>query len=782
MSTPKFDEGIYNESRRFKHVEALRNAYERARDCRKNKAHWAKIQDAYDRKPWKINDEIVPNQGQLTATINQAVTTYIDYVTERSLWARITIDTPDESGIAAEKARHIETAFQRWCVKRWKSRVVDMMLGIKDMLMFSKGVFIWEDESCPYPVNYSIASVWPNADAGMTPDKFDIVFLDRTISAVELWRLVAGENVKEGWDKASVLEMLRNSSEDYKKVASDFEARIRSGSIDLEADANSYAIVTALVTEYKPEGEPSISRYVFPQEAPEKPKQNEKSNEGFLYYKDNEIESMDHRVAIMAHTVCRHFYDDPSLAEQVYLSSQRYDIVMHRILSAIEDNMRVFLKSSSREMSQKLKKLRIGQHVVLPEGVDLIQERVVRPVTDAMNVTRMITNDERARTGSYGVGDTADNGGEKTATQVTADALKESKLSDANLKLLNAIMGSMMAEMYRRFVSQDSKSKHYGQLKKFKDFLEMRKLKPEDWKPDNVIVESASSVGSGSPSARFSAANAILGIRAKAPRDPGERLAQRIAISAVAGGDHVSDFMPDEGDLHIPEDSLIGLENDALFNPSANPANVQVIAAHLHMRHIPAHIQDAQVQLAAAQRLYEGIGQQIPEDVGLWLHKITDLLMGIDNVLAHTHAHIQLALSDPDKAKQAELGSYQKAIQQINGQQDVLATSLDKTQQARLEQSRQDKGITPEMQHQINMFTIKEKHEERMLAFKEKNAAVKAEQLQRHSEENSLLRNQLDVEKARTKTVIEAEAAKRKALKDSIANRNKNGSKTQSTA
>ena len=180
--------------------------------------------------------------------------------------------------------------------------------------------------------------------------------------------------------------------------------------------------------------------------------------------------------------------------------------------------------------------------------------------------------------------------------------------------------------------------------------------------------------------------------------------------------------------------------------------------------------------------MFEGIGQQIPEDVGIWLHKITDLLMGIDNLLAHTHAHIQLALSDPDKAKQAELGAYQQAIHQINSQQDVLTTSLDKTQQARLEQSRQEKGISPEMQHQINMFTIKEKHEERMLAFKEKNAEIKAEQLQRHSEENSAIRNQLEVEKARTKTVIEAESAKRKALKDSIANRNKNASKTQSPA
>lgn len=782
MSTPKFDEGTYNDDRRFKNVGALRTAYDRAKDCRKNKEKWSQIQDAYDRKPWKIGDEIIPNQGQLTAMVNQATTTYVDYVTERSLWAKITIDTPDESGIAAEKARHIETAFQRWCIKRWKNRVVDMMLGIKDMLMFSKGVFVWEDDSCPYPINYSIASVWPNAEAGMTPDKFDIVFLDRSITAVELWRLVEGENVKEGWNKENVLEMLRNSSDQYRDAASDFEARIRSGSIDLEADANSYAIVTALVTEYKQDSEPSISRYVFPQSAPQKRHEEKKSNEGFLYYRDFEIEAMENRVAIMAHTVCRHFYDDPSLAEQIFLSAKRYDVVMHRILSAIEDNMRVFLKSSSREMSQKLKKMRIGQHVVLPEGVDLIQERIVRPVTDAMTVTRMITNDERARTGTYGAGDTADNGSEKTATQVTADALKESKLSDANLKLLNAILGSMMEEMYRRFVSQKSDSRHYKHFKKFKTFLEMRKLNPEDWNPDNVIVESASSVGNGSPSARFAAANAILGIRAKAPRDSGERLAQRIAISAVAGGDHVSDFMPDEGDMHIPEDSLIGLENDALFNPSANPSNILVIATHLHMRHIPAHIQDAQVQLAAAQRLFEGIGQQIPEDVGIWLHKITDLLMGIDNLLAHTHAHIQLALSDPDKAKQAELGAYQQAIHQINGQQDVLTTSLDKTQQGRLEQSRKDKGISPEMQHQINMFTIKEKHEERMLAFKEKNAEIKAEQLQRHSEENSAIRNQLEVEKARTKTVIEAESAKRKALKDSIANRNKNASKTQSPA
>ena len=784
MSEPKFEQGTYEDSRRFKNVGALRSAYVRAKEARKNMENWSILQGAYDRKPWKVGNELIPNQGQLTSTINQATSTYIDYITERSQWITATIDTPDESGVSAEHSRHIATAFQRYCIRKWKNRVTEMVLGVKDMLMFSKGVFVWENEHCPFPVNYALASVWPNAEAGMTPDKFDIVFLDRSITAVELWRLVEGQNVKEGWDKESVLKMLRSSSDEYKMPASTFEARIRSGGVDLEENSTSFSIVTALVTEYNDDDEARISRYVFPQSEPEQRNQKKKTNEGFLYYKDFEIDSMDNRVAIIAHTVCRHFYDDPSLAEQIFLSSRTYDVVMHRILSAIEDNMRVFLKSSSREVTQKLKKMRVGQHCVLPEGVDLIQERIVRPVEDAMNVTRMVTNDERARTGSFWIGDTADNGGEKTATQVNADALKEGKLSDANLKLMNAMMASMMAEMYRRFVIEvpkggsESDKKNYG---KFRTFLKNRKLNPEDWHPDNVIIESASSVGGGSPSARFTAANAILGIRAKAPRDAGERLAQRIAIGAVAGNDHISDFMPDEGDLHIPEDSLIGFENSALFDAAANPANTPVLAAHLHMRHIPAHVADAEVQLAASKQLFEGIGQRVPEDAGIWLQKIAELMMGIDNTLAHTYAHLQMALSDPDKSKQAELGQYKVRMEQLAKEQDLIIGQLDKAQQGRIEESRQAKGITPTMEHEIAMFKIREAHEQRMLDLKARNAQIKAQQLQQHSSENAALRNQIEVQKAQAKTAIEVESANRKALRESILARKSNGKAKQSS-
>lgn len=720
-------------------------------NARKNRDKLAQIQREYDCCEYTNEDgRVMANFGQLAMKVNQALTTYVDYATERSQWARIETYEGINESQAFEWGGHITAAFQRYCIKPWCDKSDLVMLACKDMLLFSNGSFLFEDEYCVYPTHLEILNLWPDLGAKMRPKSFDVCHVRVTKTAVELFRM---SRMDHGglWDKKAVLNMIRNAPGIKKESTNDAVWKMfDEGTAPSDVCENSYDLVISFVREFTPqydndsEGKKitseksQISVYIYPESGTAIPRKSRDQKDadarnelGYLYKESCCYEEMTQALGVIAHTVCKNFYENPSFAQMIYAVSVVYNNSMNRIIEAAEDNMRVYLKSSTSEIKDKLTRMRHGQWNVLPAGVDIQQQGISRPIDATLIAVRQVTQDNNAGLGQYRINDQTVNGSDKTATQSNIDLSESTKVSSSSLKVLNSYMSDMIREVYRRFTTKCTEaSPHHAMFKRFKDYLKLKGVPTKAWMPENVQIESIFDLGAGSPAAKLQGARVIREALSVAARSPGEQKAAKMMISSVVGVENVNEFIPDTDQMVLPEDSLIGLENDSLMQPNANPKNIPVQPTQLHMRHIPAHIANAEGSLAVAQQLFEGIPQMPKGDEGIYLKQVMDILIGIDNTLAHAQAHMQMASREQNPAKQQEIQQMAGQMNQINKVKDGLEQALNQAQQARMDGGA---GTEEELKfsHQQKMNALIEEHEAQMLAFDmQKNMQKSQQQLQ----------------------------------------------------
>lgn len=763
--------GNYKQSQRFRKLSPLLKRYNEAVLKRGNNLSWINIVRQYDRLPYKGRDgTIMPNFGTLRFKVDRAITTYTDFATERQMWANITTDHGDTQSSNLTWGRHISAAYQKYCNDRWDQSFAEIMLACKDMIMFSKGAFVWLDPNSCYPENVSIENVWPDGNAGMFPKSFDTCFVRRRLTAVELYDKVEDES-EDGdseWDRAAVLRLLTsNAAQTQYKEGMSKE--------DWHVDGRDFVfdIVFAYVKEYKcsDEGndysEKKISQYVFPASGmipvPNRSgmtAQKAQDRQGFLYYKNNSFECMDQCISIVAHTVFRKFYEDPSFAQLIYTLSKTYDMVMNRILQAVEDNMRVYLKSTSQDQMQKMQRMRHGNWQALEPGVDLVQEKIQRPVKEAAGVLRTIMVDQESGIGQYQQGgqDTDNASQRKTAHQSIIDHTESLRIDSSQLKIFNCYMSAQEQEKFRRFThptdsAKASGSREYKLYQKFVAYLESRHVPKAAWDMDNVTVNSVLNLGAGSPSERERAASTVLQALAVPASSEGERKAQYDLVAAAVGVNNADAYLPEQ-QVNIPEDSLIGLENDVLSDALSNPQNTPVLTEQLHFRHIPAHVSDAEMSLQKAQALFQGMSQMPSVDVGIILKTIEDILIGVDNKLAHTVAHINMAKKSRDPKKKQMMDIFLQKISQLNAAHDKFDKILSQMQEKRLRESQQQDGTDPKLKHEEAMYALRESHAKNMMDMESQTHATKADQLRNQSAMNTRQKMGLEQELAQHKAAL----------------------------
>lgn len=741
---------------RFSKASDLKERYGRSRAARGSMASWQNILRQYERFPYKDHQgNPKSNFGQLRYKVDQALTTFVDFATERETWSKIQTLEGHEENQSKQWSEHITAAFQKFCISCWSKRSYEIMSSAKDMLLFNNGVLLWEGDEEVYPCSTPTETVWPDRGAGQFSDGWDVLFVEKSFTAVELFMKVEDEEVAEanGWRKGPVMRILKSSNDSFKDDTTQrlFDA-FRHGDLSAAEEDFEIDVVIAFVKEYHEVDGKRISKYVFtraniPKEKGSRSGGKVKGDEPeteYLLEHQNAYGSMSEVVATLNQTISRNYYDNTSFAQLVYTTCKQYDISMNRILEAIEDNMRVFLKSDSPEQLKKLQAMKWSTYQVLDPETTLIQERIQRPVRDAADVMRMVMIDQNVGTGQYQVGQPNQTGGPKTATQSEIDLSESTKISLAHLKLFNLFMGITMVEIYRRFVTL-KEGKNY---KRFKKYLDSRDVPASAYSPDNVCVESVISLGAGSPAAKLQAGKTILGALASPARTPGERQAKRDIISAVVGVENADSYLPSEEELRVPEDSLIGLENESLMNVMANPQNIPVIPEQLHLRHIPSHLQSMGHLMSIAESLFKNRGQLNPEDDGVVLATIGDALIGIDNIGSHAVAHIQQASGSPNPEVKQQLQEFSQGLQEINRRQDQLEQVVGEVQAKRQQEGMERTGQDPEMNHKQRMYALEEEHTAKMLGFDEQKAVGKAEQLREQSARNSDLKNQLKVHEA----------------------------------
>lgn len=779
------DDGGFDHTRpeRFPHLNDLFNRWEVVKKKRGEMKAWINILKSYQRLPWKDNDgQTKPNFGRLRERIDTAKTAYVDFVTERDRWARIVTDEGINEGENKTWSDEISFAFQRYCIRPWIKRFIEVMLGVQDMLLYSKGALVWEKPHGCYPDSVPIESIWPDEHADSCADSFNLLFIQKEFSAVELFGKISDEGMAEkaGWRRNAVLKILKEGSAAFTEDSLDRVFRqLRENNVDSEDMNQPYKLVRCFVLEYG--SSMSITEYIFAEKGYPKTKDGKQdiNGVGYLFKKQNHVESFEQVVFFLSHTVARNFYEDPSLAQLIYTTCKTYDIVMNRILAAVQDNMRVYLQASTVEVKNKLQKMRHGDFNVLDPDVTLAQGRIERPIADAMGVVRNLLVDMDAGTGKHIPHEQSRGKTPKTAQQAFIDSKEEEKIGSAEMKIFNAFFTIGLKEMYRRWVDEmTSLDAGFDRRKKFASYLKLKGIPEKAYKPENVIVESILNASAGNVNSKVEGAKVVLATLATPHGSEGELRAKRDIVAGVMGRENVDAYLPESGNFTVAEDSLIGLENDSLSDSSSEPETVPVLPDHMHMRHIPKHIEMSGLLLQKAAQLFSARGELVLDDEGIILNTVTDVLVGVDNIGAHSIAHIQLASRGASNVQSQQLRQWTAQLTEIQGQQDRLVSALDQRQQERLKEARERNGVDPKIDHEIKMNQIKEEHEAKMISFKEQEASSKAEQLRTQSAINAQVKNALAVQKAefdKLIAVIKAEIDEIKKQKNETDNNSDRG-------
>jgi hypothetical protein len=760
--TDKTPDGGYNYKHRIRFPKAddLFAVYERVREKRGTMKSWENLVKQYERFPY-IDDagNVKSNFGQLRYKVDQALTTFVDFATERPQWARIYTFEGDSDSKSKLWGEEISAAFQRFCITPWERKGYEVMIAAKDMLMFNNGAFEWSDDGIPYPESIPTETLWPESSASQFPSEWGIVFIEKTYTAEKLFAKVEDEETAKanGWNRDSVLRILGSSNAIFKdKTIESVFNEFRLGNLAADVMDNEISVVIALVREYHEEGKNKISKFAFVTGSGGK-KSSRKDDEAMEYILERRYfaKSVGEVVGIINQSPARKYYEATSFAQLIYTTSKNYDIQMNRILDAVEDNMRVFLRTDSWESLRKIQKMRIGMFQALDPDLAIVQDRIQRPIQDAANVLRMVMIDQNVGTGQYQVGQSNQTGGAKTATQSEIDLSESTKISSAHLKLFNMFFSFILREVYCKFISQTESDEYYERFKRFKNYLKRKNVPDSAWKKESIMLESIISLGAGSPAAKIQGGRIILEAMSSPARTPGELRAKRDIVSAIVGVENVEAYLPEDQDMVIAEDSLIGLENDALSKPDLNPRNVPVSAEHLHMRHIPRHIEDMERTLSIVEQIFQNMGQLNPDDAGVLLHSITDQLIGIDNIGGHTAAHIELVNQSASKQVKAQLQQMVIRLNNVNKGQDKMENIIGEVQKKRLNEARQNNGQDPEFNHKQRMYALEEEHAANLSALKYNDATMKGDQLRNQSAQNSQHKNRLQEENAKTKANLE---------------------------
>lgn len=770
--------GNYLDEGRYTNPEDLRARYGEVKGRNATEQSWKNIVCQYERKPYHYEDGSVrPSLGQLRGQVDQALATYVDFATERREWAKIETFEGKSDAENDNWGRSISAAFQRHCIKNWKRRQFEIIAAAKDMLLFTNGPIGWKDRDCVYPSSIPAETVWPDDESGQFPEDWDVLFIEERMSAIELYRKVEDEQSASdaGWDREAVLSILKSECdwEDDSTLEAIF-AEMRAPDCDASKHDRVISLVTAYVREYQPDEETGneISKFVF-SDVGETPTKGERARVRYLLQSRHSIKSMDRVIGIFSHSVARRYYDTGSFAQTIYAACYEYDILFHSVLEGVADNMRVYLESSSPEEARKLMSARVGNYQILEPGITLKQDRVVRPIKDAAEVARLTMIEAAQISAQYRVGENTQGGGSKTATQSEIDIQESSRISSSYLKVFNLFLGFVISEVYRRFVTCAEGDPAYKGLQRFKKELRAKKVPDSAWDPDNVRVESPMVLAAGSMAAKIQGSRIVLDALAVPAKTPGEHLAKRDIVAAVVGSDAADLYLPEDENFNIPQDALIGLENEALLNAKLNPANIQVSKDHFHMRHVPAHLGMMDHTIRIAEGLFQNMGGMMKEQEPIIETQIGDMLIALDNMGAHVRAHLQFISLSKNRNKQAEAERFSVVLGDLNKRQDRLQGALEQKVAAKAKNPGDDQA---ELSHKQRLYQMEQEHRQKMIELDYVEKGAKAEQLRNQSAANAQQKQALEVAKAQNEIGIK----QAKAQTDRIIERQKSP-KPQST-
>lgn len=743
---------------------------------KKRRAKRGRIYKAYNRFPptqysklakegdaWQSN----VNWGMLSFIIDNNLSSFYDMITERTTAATIVTKKGNKKE-KTEWSDKISIAFNQ-ALERWDDFLLNQEQDILDMLLYGRGLEMWEDLDGFQSKHVSCDKVLVPDGAKINLSNFDVLVIKWEFQLHELYEAIQDQDSADdmGWNVQAVVEAMRWRRDSWSrkyKTANEFLHAVKEGNITitshLKEKVSTYIIFIRefngkvskhiVLQDYAPMF--SLTRGKVPKD--DSQAYTDKIDEvGFLFTRTGMFDSSKNAFAVFLDNAgSGMWHNTPSLAEKIFVQCRQYDFAMNAIMDAVKLNMSLILQGATADATEKLKELVLGPYTVLPADVSFSQHRLELPTAEATKALQFMMLDMNRGIGNYRIHEKGMEGEAPTATQSQLDATEAAKLTGTQLRRFNSQHSIYYRELYRRLTNTSVDESGYEIFKEFKDFLRDNQVPDEAWKFENIhSIKSNMLSGAGSPSFKLMAAQQTIQFTNITPKDEGQANAVRDAIAALQGRDNVDRYLPKE---QRPDptwnERIIGFENESFESPVCNPQNLMVYPTDNHVEHIAGHLNDMARTLQVCQQAME----QGKADKAEMQAAATKML----NAGGHVNAHMQQLAKD--EGKQDRLKEFAKNLQVIQRQADQLSQQFQEMQKKQGDDATNGLENDPEIRKQIALAQIQVDTKQKLAQIQIGGMAQKhAERLQIDKEKAA---NQIAIDRAKASSQLESSRKQRR--------------------
>jgi hypothetical protein len=794
--------------------------WERFEECRgkqrESEKELKKIVNVYERKPYIIKrggkPRPEPNWGAFKEAVDDFIRFFSTIALDRKIWCRIDTMEGWDKGLDTTWSDEITQAFHKFCLNRWEKREDTVLKAIRDDAMFNKGITMWDSPLDTYPCFVNAEDVFPDTNATTCPSSFDLMFIIKDYTAVELYNIANDPQSKTlGWNKKPIMTALRKSLDSLKKLNTSQGVinRWREGGVPQSQKDQKIRLIFAYIKEYSkaPAGHEregnQISLLVFPESLtalglnPDVDKSSlEKAGQllkrsnyfRFIDYYAKDFEEVIHSwTSSLEHA----FYDHKSFAWQIMHPAVYHDKTTNSVMRAVVRGMRNWIKTSSADTRKRISTLNPDDEVVLLNSDDDVANITMRQdINAAFEMLRGAKANIDSFSPSRFQGTQNSPKGypiTKGEAQILGEQLDDSKSTSIKIAINNN--HKFVKELYRRFINSVTESDTWEGFQKFKEYLKSKDIPDSAWAMESVVITPRFNKFGGNATSNYATAQGLVQATQLKPASLPEQNAKRDLIASLVGEPNVFEYM-DAPMQFDNEMFIVGQENETLDNPYVNPANVPVTPSDNHMVHIKGHLQDYMEKLKVAAQLLSQVQQDQTYRKQFLLERAVDVVLAQDNKGAHITAHFQIM--ERDESKEMELKSLAETFKGAQAQQDAIQSQVLALQQQESQENSRKNMFDLEYQHKQRMYQLDEqaKHASLNLDAAKKvsqteHSKVAAEEKQAqkvaHKQQDQELKaaekqqdlaakvanNTLDIEKKTIEQQLDVEKQQRKAQNES---------------
>lgn len=349
----------------------------------------------------------------------------------------------------------------------------------------------------------------------------------------------------------------------------------------------------------------------------------------------------------------------------------------------------------------KIQMVKMGGYNIVPQGLNLLQQNIGNGVSSLLEVSQAFEGTLMQNTGTYRQNSSNQAAVERTAKEVTINALDQAKLSKGAHNRHMRCMDRLYREMWRRAASPNLNASMPGAKAalifqaKCAKLCERLNVKPEAlYHVENV--RAVRSLGLGSAAMRIEIANAMM--QQYPLLDPvGQSNLLRMYFSALTSYHSVDALVPriDTGRDVTNDESIAALENNALNTGEG----VLVDPRQNHELHLDVHLPSME---ADVQALEQGADMR-------------DIFGRLERKGQHAHIHLGLLAKNPTKQTQAK--AFAERLRVLAGVQDTLQQNIEEQDQAAAQQPQPGQS-DPEMVKVQGNLELKAKKQDAEMALK----------------------------------------------------------------